>query len=55
MSIYKKHFDKTKCLYFMIKEENVFDKYMEIWEKVRTITHKKINSELIYNKKYLKA
>ena len=23
-------FDETECMYFMIKEENVFDKYMEI-------------------------
>ena len=30
------------------------DKYMTIWEKVGNVT-KKINSELIYNKKYLKA
>ena len=30
MSIYKKYFDKTKCMYFMIKEEKGFDKCMEI-------------------------
>ena len=30
------------------------DKYMTIWGKVSNIT-KKINSELIYNKKYLTA
>ena len=30
------------------------DKYMTIWGKVGNVT-KKINSELIYNKKYLKA
>ena len=29
MSIYK----KTKCMYFMIKEEKMFDKYVKIWEK----------------------
>ena len=31
------------------------DKYMAIWEKVSNITKKKFNSELIYNKIYLKA
>ena len=41
-------------MYFMIKDENFFDKYMTIWEKVSNII-KNINSELIYNKKYLKA
>ena len=34
--------------------ENLFDKYMAILEKGSTII-KKINSEDIYNKKYLKA
>ena len=27
-------------MYFMIKEEKVFDKYMEIWEKVSNIIKK---------------
>ena len=54
MSIYKRYFDKTKCLYFVIKDEKIFDKCMKIWEKVSIII-KKINSKLIYNKKYLKA
>ena len=31
-----------------------FDKYMKIWENVSNVI-KKINSELIYNEKYLKA
>ena len=26
MSIYKRYFDKTKCMYFMIKDEKIFDK-----------------------------
>ena len=34
MSIYKSYFDKTKCMYFIIKDENFFDKYMTIWEKL---------------------
>ena len=38
----------------MIKDENFFDKYMTSLKKVSNII-KKINSELIYNKKYLKA
>ena len=32
MSIYKRYFDKTKCIYFMIKDEKLFDKYMTILE-----------------------
>ena len=45
--------NKTKCIYFAI--EKVFDKYLTIWEKVSNIIIKKINSELKYNKKYLKG
>ena len=41
MSIYK-----TKYMYFMIKDENFFDKYMAIWKKVSNIIIKKINSEI---------
>ena len=41
-------------MYSAIKDEIVFDKYMKIWEKVINVT-KKINSEIIYIKKYLKA
>ena len=41
-------------MYFVIKVDNFFDKYMRNWEKVSNII-KKINSELIYNQKYLKA
>ena len=41
-------------MYFTIKEENVFDKYSEIGKKL-AILQKKINSEPVYNKKYIKA
>ena len=52
--VYVKDILKTKCMYFMIKNEKMFDKYMTIWEKVSTIIQINKN-ELIYNKKYLKA
>ena len=34
LSIGKRYSDKTKCMYFMIKNERNIDKYMTIWEKV---------------------
>ena len=40
MSIYKRDFDKTKCMYFLIKDEKIFDKYYEIREKVSNIIKK---------------
>ena len=53
MSIYKRYSNNIKFMYFMIKGKTFFDKYMTVWEKVSNI--KKNNSELIYNKNYLKA
>ena len=31
MSKYKRYADKTKCMYFMIKDESLFDNYLTIW------------------------
>ena len=41
-----KSFDKNKCIYFLIKEEKVFDKYKEIWGKVSNMIKKKIRVNL---------
>ena len=46
---------RIELMYFMIKYEFFFDKYMTIWEKVSNTIKRKFNSELIYNKKYLKV
>ena len=40
---------------FLMKGKDFLEKYNEILEKVSSIIIKKVNSELIYNKKYLKA
>ena len=34
MSIYKRYSDKNKCMYFMIKDEKCFEKYLIILEKL---------------------
>ena len=47
MSIYKRYFNKTECIYFMIKNEKTFDKFMNIWEKISNIIKSKFNNELI--------
>ena len=41
MIIYRKDFDKSKCMYFWIKDENFFDKYIEICERVSHIIKRK--------------
>ena len=48
MSIYRRDFDKTKCMYFLINDENFFAKYNEIWEKVSNIIKKKKLIEDLY-------
>ena len=45
--VYKRRFDETRHIYFFIKEEKVFIKYMKILEKVRNIIKTKFNSKLI--------
>ena len=51
VSAYRINFDETECMYLMIKEEEVCDKYMEIWEKVSNMIKKRFNSDLVYTKK----
>ena len=37
MNICEIYSEITKCVYFMIKDENIFDKYITIWRKVSHI------------------
>ena len=39
-SAYRIDFDENEFIYFMIKEEKIFDKYMKIWKKVSNIMKK---------------
>ena len=58
MSAYRKGFNKTKYMSFFIKDDELLEKYNEIWEKVKTIIKKEFDSfdsEPIYNEKYLKT
>ena len=56
MSAYRKDFDDTKCMSFLIKDDELLEKYNEIWKKVKNIIKKEfVNSEPVCNEKYLKA
>ena len=55
MIIYKRNFDENRCIYFLVKEEKVFIKYIAILDKVSNIIKNKFNRKLIYSKKYLKV
>ena len=48
MSAYRKGFDETKHIYFLIKGN-------EIWGKVKNSLRKEFDNEPVYNEKYLKA
>ena len=53
MSAYRIDADESGCMHFMIKEEKVFDKYVEIWvqfiEKVKTIILKCFFKNIIHS------
>ena len=55
MTAYRKDFDETKQISFLIKDNELLEKWNEIWDKVSYATRKELDSNLVYNKKYLKA
>ena len=56
MSVYAKSYDgETKCMQFLIKDDELFKKYNDIWNKVSNNIEKEFDSEPIYNNKYLKT
>ena len=40
---------------FLIKDDELSEKYNEIWEKVKNSIKKEFDSKVVYNEKYLKA
>ena len=55
MTEYRKDFDETKYIYFLIKDDELLEQYNEIWEKLKNRLKKELGSNPIYNEKYLKA
>ena len=55
MSAYRKNFDKTKCMSFLIKDEKLLKKYNEILKKISNIFKKEFGSKPAYNEKYVKT
>ena len=56
MSGYVKYFEKGgKNMSFMVKEDNVLDKYNEIWSKIKEKLNIKFHSMTVYDKTYIKA
>ena len=51
ISLFRKDFDETKYMSFLIKDDELLDKYNEIWEKVKSNLKKEFDSEPVYNQK----
>ena len=56
MSGYIKYFENgSKNMYFLIKDDEVWDKYNKIWDVIKDKLGIKFHSEPVYEYKYLKA
>ena len=55
-SAYVKRYDgQTKWMHFLIEDDDLLEKYNNIWDKVSVNMKKEFDSELVYNKNYLKT
>ena len=55
MSAYRRDLEETKYMSFLVKDNQLIEKYNEIWEKVSTSIKKEFDSEPVENEKYLKT
>ena len=55
MSTYRRDFDETKYMSFLIKDDELLEIYNKIWEKIKNSFKEEFGSEPMYNEKYLKA
>ena len=55
MSVYRRDFDETKSMSFLIKDDELLEKYNEVWEELRNSIKKELGRETIYNDKYLET
>ena len=53
MSAYRRELDEYISL--LIKDDELLEKYNEIWEKLKNSIKKEFDSKSVYNEKYLKA
>ena len=53
-SAYAKNYDgQNKWVYILIEDDDLFQKYNTIWDKVSSDIKKEFESELVYNKEFL--
>ena len=53
---YVKSYDgQTKWIYFLIKDDDLLEKFNTIWDKFDADTYKEFDSKPVYNKIFLKT
>ena len=55
MSTYRKDFDETKYMSFLLKDDEFLGKFNWIWEKVKNNIKNEFDSAPVYYEKYLRA
>ena len=55
MCTYRRDFDETKYMSFLVKDDELLEIYNKIWEKIKNSFKEEFGSEPMYNEKYLKA
>ena len=55
MGAYRRNFDETKYMCFLIENNELLEKQNEIWNKVSNAIKKGFDSESVYSEKYLKT
>ena len=56
MNAYPNYFDKnSKYINLLVNDKEIFKKYSEIWNKIKSLIKKEFNSEPVYNDKYIKT
>ena len=55
MSAYRRDFEEINYISFLIKDNQLLEKYNEIWDEFSNIVKKGFDSEPVYNEKYLKT
>ena len=54
MNGYVKYFNDNKCMNLLVHDDEVLKKYNKIWDKISNLLKKGVNSETVYNDKYIK-
>ena len=56
MNAYAKQFDKiSKYMNRLVTDEKFLKKYLKIWNKIKNLIKTELNSEPMYNDKYIKT